>query len=225
MGCLYTREEGGLNMFKKLFLSLFAAACFTPFMYADVQGSIGASSDYFWRGASQNDGNPAIDLSLEWQGDGFYVGSWASEVDFGDEVQYEYDFYAGYALLISDRMAIDVGLIQYNYDEIIESTEEIYAGLSLGQVSLYHYVNLDNSDLSYSEVEYTFPFVTQLDVSVLYGLHSSEGSVAMGLGDDDYFGMKLKKDLGDFTISAMVMDDARHGDIMDNASVSLHYNF
>ena len=46
-----------------------------------------------------------------------------------------------------------------------------------------------------------------------------------GLGDDDYFGMKLKKDLGDFTISAMVMDDARHGDIMDNASVSLHYNF
>jgi len=37
--------------------------------------------------------------------------------------------------------------------------------------------------------------------------------------------MKLSKDLGNFTLSAMVMDGARHGDIMDNASIGLHYNF
>ena len=54
---------------------------------------------------------------------------------------------------------------------------------------------------------------------------SDETAALMGVGDDDYFGVELSKDLGNFTLSAMVMDRARHGDIMDNASIALHYNF
>ena len=121
-------------------------------------------------------------------------------------------------------MAVDVGLIQYKYDTLIEDTEEIYVGVSLNNFVLYHHVNLDNSDLTFTEVSYTLPFITQMNVSVLYAMHSDEAAVMMG-GDEDHFGMKLSKDLGNFTLSAMVMDGARHGDIMDNASIGLHYNF
>ena len=211
-------------MFKKLLMPLFVATCFSPLMYADVEGSIGVDSDYFWRGVSQNDGNPSANLNLEYQGNGFYAGTWLGQVDFGDEVKHENDFYAGYALALTDAMAVDVGLIQYKYDTLIEDTEEIYVGVSLNNFVLYHHVNLDNSDLTFTEVAYTLPFITQMNVSVLYAMHSDESALLAG-GDEDYFGMKLSKDLGNFTLSAMVMDGARHGDIMDNASIGLHYNF
>ena len=208
-----------------LILPALLAALFTPFMYADVEGSVGVDSDYFWRGVSQNDGNPSMNLNLQWNGDGFYAGTWIGQVDFGNEVKHENDFYAGYALAISDNMAVDVGLIQYKYDTLIEDMEEVYVGVSLNNFELYHSINLDNSDLTFTKVKYHLPFVTELDVSLVYAMGSDEITTLMGVGDDDYFGMELSKDLGNFTLSAMVMDRARHGDIMDNASVALHYNF
>ena len=111
-------------MFKKFFLPLFAVACFAPLTYADFSGSVGVDSDYFWRGVSQNDGNHAVSLNLEYQGNGFYAGAWGSQVDFGNEVNHEYDYYAGYALAVSDKLSIDVGVIQYTYDALIDDTEE-----------------------------------------------------------------------------------------------------
>ena len=209
-------------MFKKLFLMLFA---FSPLMYADFSGAVGVNSDYFWRGVSQNDGNNAIDLHLNYQGEGFYVGAWGSQVDFGNEVEREYDYYAGYALAVSDSMAIDVGVIQYTYDKLIDDMEEVYVGVAVNNFELYHSINLDNSDLTFTEMKYHLPFVSQLDVSLVYAMGSDETTALMGMSDDDYFGMELSKDLGDFTLSAMVMDRARHGDVMDNASIGLHYNF
>ena len=209
-------------MFKKLFLMIFA---FSPLMYADFSGAVGVSSDYFWRGVSQNDGNNAIDLHLNYQGEGFYVGAWGSQVDFGNEVEREYDYYAGYALAVSDKMAIDVGVIQYTYDKLIDDMEEVYVGVAVNNFELYHSINLDNSDLTFTEMKYHLPFVSQLDVSLVYAMGSDEATALMGMSDDDYFGMELSKDLGDFTLSAMVMDRARHGDVMDNASIGLHYNF
>ena len=238
MGCLYTREERGIIMKKYLVLPALMAALFTPFMYADVEGSVGVDSDYFWRGVSQNDGNPAISLNLEYQGDGFYAGVWGSQVDYGDDIEIEYDWYAGYALALTDAMAIDVGLIQYNYDTNLDilvdgrghdkttykSSEELYLGVGLNNFQLYHFVNIDNSDLTFTELEYQLPFISQVDVSLMYAMHSDESAALMG-ADEDYFGMKMSKNYGNVKLSAMVMDGARHGDVMDMASVGIHYNF
>lgn len=205
-------------------MPLFAAALFSPFMYADVEGSVGVSSDYFYRGVSQNDGNPAVNLELEWSRDGFYAGTWGGQVDFGNEVKYEYDFWVGYALAITDNMAVDVGLIQYNYDNSIEDSEEVYGAVHLNNFMLKHSISIDNSDLTYTELGYQLPFITQLDVSLMVHCASDEMATMMG-HDKKMYGMKISKDYGQLTLAAMVMDDARHGDVMDNASVSLHYNF
>lgn len=212
-------------MFKKIFLPLIAVACFAPLTYADVSGSVGVDSDYFWRGVSQNNGDPATSLSLEYQGDGFYVGTWASDVNFAGDSDYEFDFYAGYALAVTDNVSIDVGLIHYTYDTLKPDLEEIYMNVNVENFSFSHARDIDNGGRAFTQVGYSLPFINQLDVEVFYALMSDDYVSAAGLGDDDYFGINLSKDLGDFTIKAMVMDDARHGDFMDMASVGLHYNF
>ena len=58
----------------------------------------------------------------------------------------------------------------------------------------------------------------------MYAMHSDESAALMG-ADEDYFGMKMSKNYGNVKLSAMVMDGARHGDVMDMASVGIHYNF
>ena len=212
-------------MFKKIFLPLLAVACFAPLTYADVSGSVGVDSDYFWRGVSQNNGDPATSLSLEYQGDGFYVGTWASDVNFAGDKDYEFDFYAGYALAVTDAVSIDVGLIHYTYDTLKADLDEIYINVGVNNFSLSHARDIDNGGRAFTQVEYTLPFISQLDVGVVYALMSDDYVSAAGLSDDDYFGINLSKDVGNFTINAMVMDDARHGDFFDMASVGLHYNF
>ena len=212
-------------MFKKIFLPLLAVACFAPLTYADVSGSVGVDSDYFWRGVSQNNGDPATSLSLEYQGDGFYVGTWASDVNFAGDKDYEFDFYAGYALAVTDAVSVDVGLIHYTYDTLKADLDEIYINVGVNNFSLSHARDIDNGGRAFTQVEYTLPFISQLDVGVVYALMSDDYVSAAGLSDDDYFGINLSKDVGNFTINAMVMDDARHGDFFDMASVGLHYNF
>ena len=212
-------------MFKKIFLPLLAVACFAPLTYADVSGSVGVDSDYFWRGVSQNNGDPATSLNLEYQGDGFYVGTWASDVNFAGDKDYEFDFYAGYALAVTDAVSIDVGLIHYTYDTLKADLDEIYINVGVNNFSLSHARDIDNGGRAFTQVEYTLPFISQLDVGVVYALMSDDYVSAAGLSDDDYFGINLSKDVGNFTINAMVMDDARHGDFFDMASVGLHYNF
>ena len=212
-------------MFKKIFLPLLAVACFAPLTYADVSGSVGVDSDYFWRGVSQKNGDPATSLNLEYQGDGFYVGTWASDVNFAGDKDYEFDFYAGYALAVTDAVSIDVGLIHYTYDTLKADLDEIYINVGVNNFSLSHARDIDNGGRAFTQVEYTLPFISQLDVGVVYALMSDDYVSAAGLSDDDYFGINLSKDVGNFTINAMVMDDARHGDFFDMASVGLHYNF
>lgn len=55
------------------------------------------TSDYIIRGISMTDEAPAIQGGLDWQSDsGFYVGTWGSNVEFGNDASAEIDFYAGF---------------------------------------------------------------------------------------------------------------------------------
>jgi len=82
-----------------------------------VSATVGFTSDYLWRGMSQTDGAPAVSGSLDYAAaNGIYVGTWASNIDFGDEYEatYEWDFYAGYAGEVSG-IGYDIGYIYYAY--------------------------------------------------------------------------------------------------------------
>lgn len=78
------------------------------------------ASDYDWRGFSQTDpdqdGKLAYQLGATYAFDlGFYVGAWASNVDFGEgKPDYEVDGYVGYHGNTS-AFGYDVGVNFYNY--------------------------------------------------------------------------------------------------------------
>jgi uncharacterized protein (TIGR02001 family) len=103
--------------------ALLAGAFTTPVQAFDISANVALVSDYRFRGISQTGEDAAIqggfDASFE---PGFYVGTWASSVDFGgdnDTGSYgtmEIDYYAGWAGPIGDTdFGIDVGYYYYQY--------------------------------------------------------------------------------------------------------------
>ena len=119
---------------KKLSLALAAALIALP-MLASAQDEMGEeaapaedeasiyswnaalTSDYVFRGVSQTDEEPALQLGADLNFDsGFYVGAWGSNVDFGDGgPDLEIDTYVGWNTDFSDSWNFDVQLVRYNY--------------------------------------------------------------------------------------------------------------
>lgn len=106
----------------KMMRLLFGAALMGSAMIAsaaDVAGNVALVSDYRFRGISQNNGkfSPAIQGGFDWSSElGFYVGTWASNVNFS-EGSIETDVYGGYKGKINDDYAYDVGILYYGYPQ------------------------------------------------------------------------------------------------------------
>jgi uncharacterized protein (TIGR02001 family) len=80
--------------------------------------NLALTSDYVFRGVSQNARDPALQGGLDYAfGDtGFYVGTWGSNVDFGDGTpDIEIDTYVGWNTDLSEAFNLDVMLTRYNY--------------------------------------------------------------------------------------------------------------
>lgn len=79
-------------------------------------------SDYVWRGFSQTDGGPAIQGTLEYEHEsGFYVGTFASNVDFDEDVKdparIEVDVYGGLRGETEFGLGWDIGVLRYIYPD------------------------------------------------------------------------------------------------------------
>lgn len=103
-------------------LAALALAVAVPVQAADEEspfsGSLDFVSDYVFRGISQTNEDPALQLGLNYEFEGgFYIGGWASNVDFvdGDGADYEVDAYIGWAGDVTDNVAIDLQLVRYIY--------------------------------------------------------------------------------------------------------------
>jgi len=184
--------------------------------FAGVDGYLGYTSDYMWRGVSQTSGNAAIQGELSVSKGGLYGGVWASEVDFGDEATYEMDLFLGYELKVSDKFSLDVGVIQYNWDKGYDDVEELFVKGNLKNISVAYYVDMEDSDKDYMEMGLKLPFVKFMDVSLNYGMFDSE---------NDFWAMNMVKDWGKWEVSLLIMEDARQDQFMDNASLGLFYKF
>ena len=79
-------------------------------------GNIAVTSDYVWRGVSQSDEGPALQLGFDVASDIFYVGTWASNVDFGGDAELEVDIYAGVKPTVGP-VTFDFGVLGYLYPQ------------------------------------------------------------------------------------------------------------
>ncbi|GIU32076.1 hypothetical protein TUM4644_31990 [Shewanella colwelliana] len=121
---------------------------------AGLSSTVNLTSDYTFNGVSQTDNGPALQASLDYGFDsGWYVGSWASNVDFGsgDDTWLELDFYGGKYFDLTDRFSLDAGIAYYTYHGDSYSDEYKYPeaytkfgyGSSLGQTELNFWYSWD----------------------------------------------------------------------------------
>ena len=81
----------------------------------EVAFNIGVVSDYVFRGASQTNEDTALQGGIDATfAGGFYAGTWASMVDFGDDTDAEIDLYGGYRTEAAGY-ALDFGVLGYFY--------------------------------------------------------------------------------------------------------------
>lgn len=85
---------------------------------AQVSTTWTIASDYDLRGNSQSATDPALQASIDYAAQGgFYIGAWASNIDFGDalDADYEVDLYGGFARTYESGWGWDAGAIYYSY--------------------------------------------------------------------------------------------------------------
>jgi uncharacterized protein (TIGR02001 family) len=120
---------------------------------AELSGTVTAVSDYDFRGVSLSAKDPALQGSIDYSMDsGFYVGAWASNIDYGRGVDgdIEVDLYAGFAGETETGLGWDVGLVWYVYPgaDDIDDYPEIYFGLSY---NVFEFKQWYTNDLSGSD--------------------------------------------------------------------------
>lgn len=93
--------------------------------------NIGAASDYVFRGVSQTDENPQIyggaDATIFGIG---YAGIWASNVDFNNSTDMEYDLYVGVKPTVGP-VSLDIAYIYYGYTNQPAGPDEAYSEFKL----------------------------------------------------------------------------------------------
>ena len=98
--------------------------------HADVSANIGFASDYYYRGIFQ--ASSSVNGGLDFENSGFYVGTWAADVDDGLEV----DGYFGYGGDAGD-FSYSIGYTGYFYTGDFDDTyQEINLGAGYGIASI-----------------------------------------------------------------------------------------
>lgn len=97
----------------------------------DVAFNAGVVSDYVFRGFSQSNEDSAVQGGVDVTIDSFYVGAWASQVDFGDTTDFEVDLYGGYRTEAAG-VALDFGFVAYLYTDTPDATDYDYVELKAG---------------------------------------------------------------------------------------------
>lgn len=129
--------------------ALFILLCLTTMsVNANWSGNITLANDYLFNGISQTQGKMAAQAGITWSADnGFYLGSWASNVDFDQQANFELDGYIGYYHTISTSVSMDFGISQYSYHGSSTSTDlnfpESYLKWKLGNSQLNFWYTWD----------------------------------------------------------------------------------
>ena len=140
--------QNTLNQFKgSLLIALFGAVFFANTSFAggheesessphEWSANMAILSEYSFRGITQSNEDPAIQVGIDYAHEtGFYVGFWASSVEFNDgpnATQLETNFYTGYGGSVGS-LDYDLGFLYYYYPE--EGADE--PGSGLGEQDLW----------------------------------------------------------------------------------------
>ena len=180
--------------------------------HAEFSATIGVVSDYVWRGNTQTDEKPALQLGAGYHhSSGFYGGLWGSNVDDGGDDSYEIDVYGGYGFSFN-KWFFDLSYVSYNYpknerrvlnsdgdvvtidESVLESTDEVILGIGRGFLNLMHAYNLDEL-YEYTKIGADFALNRNINLNLGVGLNNP----AVGPNDADYL-LGLSVDFNSFLL-------------------------
>lgn len=191
---------------------------------AEISANVGATTDYIWRGMSQNDGGSSLSGGLDIDfGNGFYAGTWVGDTaaadleaeptatDYGTQ---EVDYYAGYAGE-AGSISYDVGYIAYTYPSSQSDADadfsEAYITLGMGAFSASYYTlvdadGADAGDSTYISVDYETE-VGGFGVALHYGNYDGDF-----VGDDDQTDTSITLSKDAFSYSLVTTDGLSDAD-------------
>jgi uncharacterized protein (TIGR02001 family) len=205
--------------------------------------NIGVVSNYLFRGLTQTSDGPAIQGGVDYEhASGFYAGTWLSNVDFGDGVEYLIDFdeqtfdvvdtfdspsyeidgYLGFSQSITDDLSFDVNAIYYAYPD---GRDLDFA--ELGASGTWKWVTLGLAYTVYSEAEDAvfaegdLYYYAGLDFALPYefglGLRGGYYDFDYNDGGNDYghWGVTISREAGDFGTFSLNYDQVGR-DTYDN---------
>lgn len=179
-----------MNTWKKMLgVAVVTAAPFAA-SAAEISGNVTMATDYVFRGYSQTSEKGAIQGGFDVDfGNGFYVGTWASNVDFGSEVTTEMDFYGGYAFDVAEGVGLDLGVVHFVYpgDEAALNYQEYIASVSVsdfsfGLVYSPDYFGDGNGDATVINLDYSMSVAESVSLDFHVGQTTTDED---GLVDDD----------------------------------------
>ena len=187
----------------------------------EVSANMAITSNYIWRGMTQSANSPAIQGGIDLGYKGFYLGTWGSNVNFGNKSSMEADIYAGYAGEYSG-IGYDIGAIQFAYPNEVDSSNfaEVYYGLSYDfevvAVGATYYMGVSTNDFEPDdawEVSASAPLPGDFSIDVTYGDYDSFGT---------YYLVGLNKSYGkfDFTLAYTANDSTDEDNIVVTVGTS-----
>ncbi len=199
--------------------AVLSIAVATPAM-ADFSANIGLLSDYFYRGVVQNT-TATTNGGLDFEQNGFYVGTWAADVEDGLEV----DVYGGYSYEFEGGFSLGAGFTGYYYTGDFDDTyQEINLTASYNIISFeYSFGEYDN--FGGPDLDYDFTAIT-IEKNGFYGKYGAFGDDF----DGDYFEFGYGTEIGGFDtgISIVINDedlDLETGDGTETIIFSISKSF
>ena len=192
-----------MNIFKKFIFGLIFSLSSLSFADYSISGNIALTTDYVWRGMTQNAGDPSVSGGFDLEDDsGFYIGVWAANVSADDDDtvagsgSMELDGYLGYSGSFSDDAGYDVGYIAYTYPNYDSwDFEELYLTFDFNGVYVTYAAGMDSA-ADYYEVG--------------YGVDAGPGAFCISYGDYDGMGSNYligyDWSVGDFTLGFYFAD-------------------
>jgi uncharacterized protein (TIGR02001 family) len=184
-----------------LICGAFAAVAAAPAFAQEVaiSGNVALTTDYAFRGISQTDQSPAIQGGLDLSAGSFYLGTWASNINFGTGgANLELDVYGGYKFA-AGPVAFDVGVIGYLYPGAADDGAELdyWEGYVKPSIALSDSFTLggaiyyspeftgESGDALYYEVNGAFTVSDALSFSGAVGMQSVDTD-GFFFGEDEY---------------------------------------
>ena len=175
---------------------------------AGLSANIGVTSNYLWRGITQTGDGAAVSGGIDWGHDsGFYLGTWASNIDWGVGNGAEVDFYGGYDGSIGD-FGYGIGAIYYYYPSS----------------------NYDDSDFAELNFKGSWKF---LEAGIDWTIYGQADSGAPFDSGDLYYHLSVSFDVAetwsiggtvgyyDFDTNSSWEDDNNHGDDANYSHIQL----